>query len=148
MLEVHAERLGDVAILNLQGHIVRGTEAEALRDAVLSKGDARIVVLDLTRVDVIDAGGLGTLLSLRQWSQSNGIELRLVNLTKPVQEVFAITRLDSVFNISFQHDGASVTRDGDAARAEVQRARLSATFRRSHTQTSDGDQRRRRQENV
>jgi anti-sigma B factor antagonist len=97
--------LADVAVLHLQGHIVRGAEAEALRDAVLLKADARIVALDLAQVDVIDAGGLGALLSLREWSQANGMELRLVNLTKPVQEVFAITRLDSIFNISFQPDG-------------------------------------------
>src|SRR6266545_8382470 len=104
MLKVHAEVLADVAVLRFQGHIVNVAETATLRDAVFSQAYASIVLLDLSRVDVIDAAGLGALLELRQWTQANRVEFRLVNPTKLVQQVFAITRLDSVFDISFQED--------------------------------------------
>jgi len=113
MLKVHAEVLADVAVLRFQGHIVNVAETATLRDAVFSQAYASIVLLDLSRVDVIDAAGLGALLELRQWTQANRVEFRLVNPTKLVQQVFAITRLDSVFDISFQEDVLSA-----AARVE------------------------------
>ena len=50
-------------------------------------------------VDLIDAGGLGALLELREWTQLMGIEFKLMNVINRVRQVFEITRLDSVFDI-------------------------------------------------
>jgi anti-anti-sigma factor len=108
MLKVHTEKLGELALLHFHGRIVAGAETETFRRAVFSQADASIVVLDLSRVDVVDACGLGTLLELREWTQTNGKEFRLFNPTRQVQEVFAITCLNSVFNISFGEDMLSV----------------------------------------
>ena len=104
MLKVHTTKLGSVAVLSLQGKIVRG-ETEALRRAVLAQVDASVVVLDLARVNTIDAGGLGVLLASRKETQSKGIEFRLINVTKLVRQVLEITRLDSVFEVT---SGANV----------------------------------------
>jgi anti-sigma B factor antagonist len=104
MLKVHTTKLGNVAVLCLQGKIVRG-ETETLRRAVLTQVDASVVVLDLARVDTIDAGGLGVLLASRKETQSKGIEFRLINVTKLVRQVLEITRLDSVFEVT---SGANV----------------------------------------
>jgi len=62
----------------------------------LSERDASVVVIDLARVGIIDAGGLGLMLELRQRTESSGIEFRLKNVTKLVKEVLEITRLESV----------------------------------------------------
>ena len=99
MLKVHTTKLGNVAVLCMQGRIVRG-ETEALRKAVLAQAEKNVIVLDLARVSTIDAGGLGVLLELREETQSKGIEFRLTNVTKPVREVLEITRLDSVFEVT------------------------------------------------
>jgi len=98
MLRVHITIFGNVAVLCVQGRIVRG-ETEVLRNAVLQQR-ASVVVLDLARADTIDAGGLGVLLELRQYTQSKGIEFRLKNVTKLVRQILEITRLDTVFDIS------------------------------------------------
>jgi anti-sigma B factor antagonist len=98
MLKINAQRLGRIAVLCVQGRIVRG-ETHKLRGAVLSEADASAVVLDLTRVSTIDAGGLGALLELRQHTESRGIEFRLQNVGKLVRQVLEITRLDTVFEI-------------------------------------------------
>ena len=99
MMKIHTTKLGNVAVLCLQGRIVRG-ESDALRRAVLTQADANVVVLDLARVNTIDAGGLGVMLELREHSESSGIEFRLRNVTKLVRRVLEITRLDSVFEVS------------------------------------------------
>jgi len=99
MLKVHTKNLGSVAILCLQGRIVNG-ETEALRRAVDFQSDAGAVVLDLARVNTIDAGGLGVMLELRQQTKSRGIGFKLMNVPKLVSRVLEITRLNSVFQIT------------------------------------------------
>jgi anti-anti-sigma factor len=99
MLKVHAKKLGTVAILCLQGRIVRG-ETAALRNAVQAQSSVGAVILDLTRVTTIDAGGLGVMLQLREQAQAKGIDLKLMNVTKLVNRVLEITRLNSVFQVT------------------------------------------------
>ena len=115
MLRVHTQRLGDVATLRLNGRIVNGLETTTLRRCVSAQEGASVVVLDLARVNGVDAGGLGALLELREWTQSKGIEFRLVNVTQLVKQVLEITRLNTVFEISSEGDAQSeVTRRAEA----------------------------------
>ena len=99
MLKVHAKNLGTVAILCLQGRVVRG-ETAALRNAVHSQPEVSAVVLDLARVSTIDAGGLGVMLELREQTLERGIRFELMNVSEPMSRVLEITRLDSVFQIT------------------------------------------------
>lgn len=99
MLKVHIKNLGNVAILCLQGRMVRG-ETAALRKAVHSQSGVSAVVLDLGRVSTVDAGGLGVMLELREQAQSKGIAFKLMNVTKLVSGVLEITRLNSVFEVT------------------------------------------------
>jgi anti-anti-sigma factor len=100
MLKVKAEKLGDVTVLHLRGQIVNGAPTTTLREAVFARAEGSALVLDLTKVGQVDAGGLGALLEVREWAQSREIEFRLVNVARHVQEVLEITHLDSVFEIS------------------------------------------------
>jgi len=100
MLTIDVEKTGDVAVVRCGGRIVRGEEVRSLRSAVVSEKDSRIVVLDLSDVQSLDAGGLTTLLSLHQWARSRGVQLKLVNPSHFVREILVRTRLDHVFDIS------------------------------------------------
>jgi len=99
MLKVHVKKLENVAILCLQGRIVRG-ETAVLRNAVNSQTEVSAVVLDLGRVNTIDAHGLSVMLQLREEAETKRIEFGLVNVTKLVRRILEITRLDSVFEIN------------------------------------------------
>lgn len=99
MLRVHAKNLGTIAILCLQGRMVRG-ETAALRNAVHSQSGVSALVLDLARVATIDAGGLGVMLELREQTQAKGIDFKLMNVTKLVSRVLEVTRLNSVFEVT------------------------------------------------
>jgi anti-anti-sigma factor len=99
MLKIHVKKSGDVAILSLQGRIVRG-ETAALRKAMSFQTQASAIVLDFGGINTIDAHGLGVMLQLREEAATKGIEFRLVNVTKLVRRILEITRLDSVFEIN------------------------------------------------
>jgi len=104
MLTIDVEKTGDVAVVKCNGRIVRGAEVRILRNAVVSENNTRIVVVDLSNVEMLDAGGLTALLSLHQWAKSRGVQLKLVNPSHFVLEVLTRTRLDRVFDISsFDH---------------------------------------------
>jgi anti-anti-sigma factor len=104
MLTIDVEKTGDVAVVRCVGRIVRGAELGTLRNAVLAENDIRIVVIDLSDVEALDAGGLTALLSLRQWARNRNVQLKLVNPSHFVNEVLTRTGLDHVFDIStFEH---------------------------------------------
>jgi len=58
------------------------------------------VILDLSRVTTLDAGGLGAMLALREQVEAKGIHFKLMNIPSQVGRVLEITRLDSVFQIT------------------------------------------------
>jgi anti-anti-sigma factor len=104
MLTIDVEKTGDVAVVRCVGRIVRGAEVRTLSNAVFSEKDIRIVVIDLSDVEMLDAGGLTALLSLQQWARSRNVQLKLVNPSHFVNEVLTRTGLDRVFDIStFAH---------------------------------------------
>jgi anti-anti-sigma factor len=103
-LHIKSEQTGDVAVLQCTGRIVRGEAIHFLRDAVTSLNKPRMVVLDLTDVEMLDGGGLGMLVFLHRWTRDQGIQLKLVNPSTFVREMLDRTRLSCVFNISSVDD--------------------------------------------
>jgi anti-anti-sigma regulatory factor len=82
MLSLHTDRINDVVIIECKGRIVHSEAAFALRSAVISQDDARLIFLDLSEVSAIEGGGLGMVLFLRRWAQDHDIRLKLFNPTK------------------------------------------------------------------
>ncbi len=99
MLKINAQNWGTATVLCLQGQIVNG-ETEILRSVVQSLSETSAVILDLARVTTVDAHGLGVMLELRERTREKGIRFQLMNVSKPLSMVLAMTRLDSVFQIT------------------------------------------------
>ena len=99
MLDVQVKNLGTVAILRLQGHFVIG-QTEILHDVFRSLPQISSVILDLERVSIVDAHGLGVMLQLRGEAQAKGVSFALMNVSKPLREILEITHLNSVFQIT------------------------------------------------
>jgi len=107
MLTVRSDRAGDVAIIKCAGRIVRGQE-NILRDAVLEQKLARVIVVDLSEVESIDAGGLTVLVDLHRWSENNRSHLKLVNPRPFVHQMLTRTHLSCVFDISSFNEALAV----------------------------------------
>jgi anti-anti-sigma regulatory factor len=85
MLSLHIDNVGDMAIIECEGRIVRSEAALKLREAVNSQSDVEIIVLDLSEVAALEAGGLGMLVFLQRWTQDHGIRLKLFNPRQSVR---------------------------------------------------------------
>jgi len=103
MLKVQPRNSGTAVIFYLQGQMVNG-ETDILKNAVAFQPNVSAVILDLAGVNLVDAGGLGVMLQLREQAKSRGIRFELMNLNKWVRYVLELSRLDSVFEIRSEVD--------------------------------------------
>jgi len=107
-LHITIEQTADVAVLQCAGRIVCGKAVPFLNHAVTSLKQARIVVLDVSRVETIDGGGLGELVSLYRWARGNAIQLKLVNPSNFMRDVLERTGLTRVMCISTVDDAVEI----------------------------------------
>ncbi len=98
MLQLSINRAGDVAVLQCAGRLVAGEGLKALQETATAQRAAGLII-DLRRVETLDAAGLGTLLRIRQWCDAQGMSLKLINFNRRVREVLALTALDSVIEL-------------------------------------------------
>ncbi len=59
--------------------------------------ETKLVVLDLTNVTYMDSSGLGAIVGLYVSAKRQKCELKLINLSQRLQELFRITKLAAVF---------------------------------------------------
>ena len=85
MLSVYIDNIGEMAVIECAGRIVRSEAVLKLRDAVRSQDHASIIVLDLSDVALIEGGGLGMLVFLQRWAQDRHIRLKLFNPRQSVR---------------------------------------------------------------
>ena len=91
---------GQTAIVDVAGDIDLNRSLDFQKSLldVLEKGPQRIIV-NLSGVPYMDSSGVAALVKLLSRTRKSGSQLCLVGLTKRVQSLFEITRLDVVFTI-------------------------------------------------
>jgi len=93
--------LGDVTVIDVAGQIKLGEGAVSLRDAVrdlIGRNQKRILV-NLAAVTYIDSSGIGEMVAAFTTLTNQGGQLKLLNLTKRVQDLLQITKLYTVFEV-------------------------------------------------
>ena len=90
-----------VTIIDVSGRITLGEGCTQLRELIreqLSKGNKN-VLLNLGDVSYIDSSGIGELVSSYTAVSNQGGSLKLLNLTKKVQDLLQITKLYTIFDV-------------------------------------------------
>src|SRR5205823_12198450 len=82
-----------VAIVRCSGRLVRGKALDDFRRGIEALHHLRVLVLDLSDIEQLDAGGLGALLLLRRWARLNNLPMKLVNPSQFLLRVLEATRL-------------------------------------------------------
>ena len=118
MLTIDVEKNGEVAVVHCSGRLVRGMEVSSLRNAVVSQQTTRLVIVDLSQVDFMDAGGLNALVSLYHWTRDHGIQFKLVNASGLVREMLTRTRLNRVFDMASLRDAMAILSGVDCRHAK------------------------------
>ena len=89
----------DVTVLDLKGKLTLGDGDELLRNKInsLIQAGTKKILLNLGDVPYIDSAGLGEVVRTYTTASRQGGSLKLLNLTKRIKDLLAITKLLTVF---------------------------------------------------
>jgi anti-sigma B factor antagonist len=98
-MQLEEKVVGDVVIVTVTGDIKLGSGDVGLRDKVRSlieQGHKKLL-LDLSGVSYMDSSGLGELVHVYATTKNKGGMLKLVGLTRRINDLLTITKLVTVF---------------------------------------------------
>ena len=98
-MQIDERAVGAVMILDLKGKIILGDGDTALRDKInsLVQQDRKRILLNLEGVPYIDSAGLGEVVRTYTTVSRQGGSMKLLNLTKRIEDLLSITKLLTVF---------------------------------------------------
>jgi anti-sigma B factor antagonist len=98
-MDIVERTVSDVTVLDLKGKMTLGEGDELLKDKIntlLADGKKKLV-LNLEGVPYIDSAGLGEIVRTFTTVSRQGGKLKLLNLTKRIEDLLSITKLLTVF---------------------------------------------------
>ena len=106
----------DLIVICCKGRIAYGIEAAALSGEIAELvPNTRRIVIDLSGVEMIDAAGLGALISVALTAQASQYSVKLAAPGNVIRQLLELTKLTSVFEVHPNLEAASVASRGQAA---------------------------------
>lgn len=108
-VKLSQRQVGDVTVIDAVGRITLGEGSSSFRDTIkdlVSKGNKKML-LNLAEVSYIDSSGIGELVSGFTTVSNAGGSLKLLNLTKRIQDLLQITKLYTIFEV-FDDEAAAL----------------------------------------
>ena len=99
-MQIEERPSGDVMILDVKGKLTIGDGDELLKDKInslIQQGHKKLI-LNLEGVPYVDSAGLGEIVRTYTTVSRQGGNLKLLNLTKRIEDLLAITKLLTVFD--------------------------------------------------
>lgn len=98
-MEIAERTVNEVTILDLKGKMTLGEGDELLKDKInsLLAAGRKKLLLNLEGVPYIDSAGLGEVVRTYTTVSRQGGSLKLLNLTKRIEDLLSITKLLTVF---------------------------------------------------
>jgi len=109
-LNISERQAGDITILDMDGKVTIGEGSVALRTTIrrlLGEGKKKII-LNLAGVGYVDSSGIGEFVSSFTAVNKEDGTLKLLNLTQKIQDLLAITKLLTVFDV-FENEGEALS---------------------------------------
>jgi len=99
-MNISERSVSDVIIVDVSGKVTLGDGGDAmLKDkmgSLVQQGQKK-VLLNLGEVSYVDSAGLGAIVQAYATLNKNGGQLKLVNATKRIKDLLAITKLLTIF---------------------------------------------------
>ena len=99
-MKIEERALENVVVLDLKGKLTIGEGDELLKETIqklMDQGHNKLL-LNLEDVPYVDSAGLGEIVRTYTTVSRQGGSLKLVNLTKRITDLLAITKLLTVFD--------------------------------------------------
>ncbi len=107
-LEVH--EVGDVTVVHFRDHkIIEDMGIQELGQELFHLVEVegrKKIVLNFALVDFLSSAALGKLITMDRKVKTHGGKLRLCNIRREIYEVFAITKLNRLFDIKNEEGDA------------------------------------------
>jgi anti-sigma B factor antagonist len=100
-VKLTARQVGDVTVVDAAGRITLGEGSSTFRDTIrglVAEGKKK-VLLNLADVSYIDSSGIGEMVSSYTSVANAGGQMKLLHLTKRVQDLLQITKLYTIFEV-------------------------------------------------
>ncbi len=99
-MNIDERNVGEVTVLDLNGKMLIGEGDELLREKIndLVEGGKNKILLNLAEVPYVDSAGLGEIVRCYTTVSRNSGQLKLLNLTKRLEDLLSITKLLTVFD--------------------------------------------------
>ncbi|MDD4857674.1 MAG: STAS domain-containing protein [Candidatus Krumholzibacteria bacterium] len=113
-MRIESRERDGVTILDLQGKLMGGSDAEAFKVAIhklLDKGRKRVIV-NLHGVDWINSTGVGILISGYTTMRRSGGDIRLLHVSDKIRSILYVTKLNTIF-MCFESEDEAVASFAD-----------------------------------
>jgi anti-sigma B factor antagonist len=110
-MNISERAIGDVVVVDVSGKVTLGDGGDTiLKDKLRSlvQQGKRKLLLNLADVAYVDSAGLGAIVQSYTTVTNQGGALKLVNMTKRIHDLLAITKLLTVFD-TFDNEAEAVT---------------------------------------
>jgi len=100
-MEITKRKVGDVAILDLNGKLTIGKGDVVLRDTLVEEFESggKQVLINLDAVGTIDSSGLGELIRSKVTATSNDAEVKLLHVNIKARKLLTMAQLMGVFEM-------------------------------------------------
>ena len=97
---IELDQKGPAAVLRIAGDITSASEADLMAAYGLATANrAATVILDFSRLDYMNSGGIGLLVTLLVRARRGGNRLIASGLSEHYRQIFLLTRLDEAIEI-------------------------------------------------
>jgi anti-sigma B factor antagonist len=98
-LNIKTHKVGNVAVLDLEGRITLGESTGMLREELrqLLQEGSKNLVLNMGGVSYVDSAGLGELVGAYTTATNAGGAVKLINLQGKLRDLMQITKLHTIF---------------------------------------------------
>jgi anti-sigma B factor antagonist len=107
-LRIKTREKDGVVILDLQGKLMGGPDAETFKNTIhkIIDNGGKQVVVNLHGIDWINSTGMGILISGYTTMRRSGGDLRLLNVSDRIQSILYVTKLNLIFRCFDNEDEA------------------------------------------
>ena len=106
---IELDQEGAAAILRIAGDITSGSDTDLMAAYGLATANgASAVILDFSKLEYMNSGGIGLLVTLLVRAQRGGGRLVATGLSEHYRQIFSLTRLDEAIVI-YDDDAAAMT---------------------------------------
>lgn len=100
-MKIKSEKQGDALVVSFEKPCYLDNETEDYFVETMTEmlKDAKIVLLDFSKIEYVNSSGLGSLIRVYSMAKASRCPLKIFSLTERIETFFKITKMNTLFDI-------------------------------------------------